>query len=140
MQNAVLIQKSIQRQATARKRLPSPIAQFRVFLNRGAKPSPEDKAGTPPPPPPEEEEKGETPPPPENGGGEGIDWEGGEPTGEPADAGASQEAPKTPQGASEEGAGKPLPQTQETPQGAENAPLERGGEERKAHRRGKRGV
>lgn len=127
MQNAVLIQKSIQRQATARKRLPSPIAQFRVFLNRGAKPSPEDKAGTPPPPPPENE------------GGEGIDWEGGEPTGEPADAGASQEAPKTPQGASAEGAGKPLPQTQGTPQGAENAPLERGGEERKAHRRGKRG-
>lgn len=125
MQNAVLIQKSIQRQATARKRLPSPIAQFRVFLNRGAKPSPEDKAGTPPPP--------------ENEGGEGIDWEGGEPTGEPADAGASQEAPKTPQGASEEGAGKPLSRTQETPQGAENAPLERGGEERKAHRRGKRG-
>lgn len=138
MQNAVLIQKSIQRQATARVRLPSPIAQFRTFLNRGAKPSPEDK--TEPPPPPKEEEKGETPPPPENGGGGGIDWEGGEPTGEPADAGAAQDASKTPQGASAEGEGKPLPQTQGTPQGAENAPLGRGGEERKAHRREKRGA
>ena len=120
MQTAVLIQKAIQRQATAKVRLPSPIAQFKVFLNRGAKPSPE------------EEEKDKTPSPPENEGG--INWEGGEPTGEaqgetvgdtpdtPA-GGASQDAPEPTQGASEGGAGEPLPPIPETPQGvAKDAP------------------
>lgn len=140
MQTAVLIQRAIRRQATARVHLPSPIAQFKTFLNRGAKPSPEDKAGPLPPPPPEKEEKGETPPPPKNGGGEGgIDWEGGEPSGEPADAGATQDAPDAPagkasqdapkptQGASEGGAGEILPPTLETPQDvAKDAPAKNG--------------
>lgn len=149
MQTAILIQKSIQRQATARKKLPSPIAQFKTFLNRGAKPSPESKAEPPPPPPPEGEEKGETLPPPENEGGEGIDWEGGEPSGEPADAGASQDAPAAPadeasqdapeptQGASEDGAGETLPPTPETPQDvAKDAPA-KSGKGKGAKKRGK---
>lgn len=148
MQTAVLIQKAIRRQS-AKKRLPSPIAQFKTFLNRGAKPSPESKAEPPPPPPPEEQGKGETLPPPENEGGEGIDWEGGEPSGEaqgetagepsgePADAGASQDAPETPQGASEDGAGETLPPAPETPQDvAKDAPA-KSGKAKGAKKRGK---
>lgn len=40
MQDAVLIQKTIERQATAGRKLPSPLAQFRVFLKRGEKNAP----------------------------------------------------------------------------------------------------
>lgn len=140
MQTAILIQKSIQRQATARKHLPSPLAQFRTFLNRGAKkPSPEEEKQDTPPPPPEGEEKGETLPPPENAGGEGgIDWGGGEPSGEPADAGeASQDAPETTQGASEEGAGETLPPTPETPQGVAGDAPAKSGKAKGAKKRGK---
>jgi len=126
MQTAVLIQKAIRRQSTAKVRLPSPIAQFKTFLNRGAKP------------PPEEEEKGETLPPPENEGGKGIDWEGGEPSGKPApDGEASQDVPEPTQGASEDGAGETLPPPSETPQGvAEDAPAKIG-KAKGAKRRGK---
>ena len=162
MQTAVLIQKAIRRQSAAKTRLPSPIAQFKTFLNRGAKPSPESKAEPPPPPPPEEQEKGETLPPPDNEGGEGIDWEGGEPSGEaqgetagepsgeaqgetagepsgePAPAGeASQDAPEPTQGASEDGAGETLPPAPETPQGvAKDAPA-KSGKAKGAKKRGK---
>ena len=71
MQTAVLIQKAIRRQSAAKTRLPSPIAQFKTFLNRGEKPSPESKAEPPPQPPHEEEEKGETLPPPRKRGRRG---------------------------------------------------------------------
>lgn len=128
MQTAVLIQKAIRRQSAAKKRLPSPIAQFKTFLNRGAKPSPESKAEPPPPPPPEEQEKGETLPPPENEGGEGIDWEGGE---------ASQDAPEPTQGASEDGAGETTPPTPETPQGVAGDAPAKSGKAKGAKRRGK---
>ena len=119
MQSTVLIQKSIQRQATARKRLPSPIAQFRVFLNRGAKPSPEDKAGTPPPP--EGEAQGEA-------GGDAPNAPAGE---------ASQDAPEPTQGASEDGEGETLPPAPETPQGETADAPAKGGKAKGARKRGK---
>lgn len=129
MQTAVLIQKAIMRQSAAKTRLPSPIEQFKTFLNRGAKPSPESKAEPPPPPPPEEDEKGETLPPPEN--------EGGEPSGEPAPDGEAQDTPKEAQDASEEGVGESLPEAPETPQGvAEDAPAKKAGKQG-GKRRGK---
>ena len=138
MQTAVLIQKAIRRQSAAKTRLPSPIAQFKTFLNRGAKPSPESKAEPPPPPPHEEEKKGETLPPPENDGGEGIDWEGGETSGEPAPAGeASQDAKEPTQGASDDGAGETLPTVPETPQGVEKDATAKSCKAKCAKKRGK---
>ena len=129
MQTAILIQKSIQRQATARKKLPSPIAQFKTFLNRGAKPSPEK---------------------------DGIDWEadeptGGQPTGETAGdapdapagetagepAAPSQDAPETPQGASAEGTGEAPPPPPAEPQGETAEAPAKGGKGKGAKKRGK---
>lgn len=139
MQTTILIQKAIQRQSASKVRLPSPIAQFKTFLNRGAKPSPEKEEEDKTLPLPDDEggeHSGETADAPANGaqgetGGDTPDAPAGE---------ASQDAPEPTQGASEDETDKTPPPAAKTPQGVvKDAPAKRG-KAKGAKKRGKRGV
>jgi hypothetical protein len=144
MHSAILIQNAIKRQAASTKKLPTPISQFKMFLNREAKASPEEKDESQPTPPDGETQE-ETTPPPENP-------DNGEPTGgQEGETADTPETPDTPedgdtpeaeadgetQDASEGGAGETLPEAPETPQGvAEDAPTKKAGKQ-SGKRRGK---